>query len=274
MKNILVATDLSTRSDRAVQRAVRLSAKLGLPCHVLSVIDDDLPADMLATLLKDVEARLAQFVRSVAAPGQIVTSAAVAGDPQEVLLGLAEELDAGLVVLGLHRKRPLLDMVRDSTMVRIVRASRRPVLLVKDLPHQDYAKVLVPVSFSPACAAALRAARAIAPKAEMRSFHAVPVPFAGLTGDGPGSTMAQELCAEATRERDVWLTGQGFGGDLPEIEIISGGRSVTMERLAAIRPDLVAVGAHTRSGFLPNVLGSFVTDLIHSPPCDLLVSRG
>jgi nucleotide-binding universal stress UspA family protein len=159
-------------------------------------------------------------------------------------------------------------------MVQIVRASRRPVLLVKDLPHQDYAKVLVPVSFSPACAAALRAARAIAPKAEMRSFHAVPVPFAGLTGDGPGSTMAQDLCAEATRERDVWLAGQGFGGDLPEIEIISGGRSVTMERLAAIKPDLVAVGAHTRSGFLPNVLGSFVTDLIHSPPCDLLVSRG
>ena len=90
MKNILVATDLSTRSDRAVQRAVRLSAKLGLPCHVLSVIDDDLPADMRATLLKDVEARLAQFVKSVAAPGQTVTSAAVAGDPQEVLLGLAE----------------------------------------------------------------------------------------------------------------------------------------------------------------------------------------
>ena len=99
MKNILVATDLSTRSDRAVQRAVRLSAKLGLPCHVLSVIDDDLPADMRATLLKDVEARLAQFVKSVAAPGQIMTSAAVAGDPQEVLLGLA------VVALVTMRKR-------------------------------------------------------------------------------------------------------------------------------------------------------------------------
>ncbi|MBM3615898.1 MAG: universal stress protein [Alphaproteobacteria bacterium] len=61
---------------------------------------------------------------------------------------------------------------------------------------------------------------------------------------------------------------------MPEIEIISGGRTVTMERLAQIKPDLVVLGAHTRSGFLPNVLGSFVTDLIHSPPCDLLVSRG
>lgn len=274
MKNILVATDLSARSDRAVQRAVRLGAKLGLPCHVLSVIDDDLPGDLLTSLLKDVETRLTQFVNGVAAPGQRVTSGVMAGDPQEVLLAQAEALDAGLVVLGLHRRRPLLDLVRDSTMVRIVRTSRRPVLLVKDIPNHDYARVLVPVSFSPACAAAMRMAKAIAPSAEMRSFHAVPIPFAGLTGDGPGSAMAQELCVQAEKERDVWLAGLGMTEGLPEVEIISGGRSQTMERLASARPELIAVGAHTRSGFLPNVLGSFVTDLIHTAPCDLLVTRG
>lgn len=271
MKNILVATDLSSRSDRAVQRAVRLGAKLGLPCHVLAVIDDDLPGDLLASLTKDVEMRLAGFVQSTAAPGQRVTTAVMAGDPQEVLLRQAEAMDAGLVVLGLHRRRPLLDLVRDSTMVRIVRASLRPVLLVKDLPNTDYARVLVPVSFSPACAAALRVARDIAPKADLRSFHAVPTPFAGLTGDGPGSVMAQQLRAEATIERDAWAA---VPGDMPEVEIISGGRSETMERLSAGRPDLIAVGAHTRNGFVPNVLGSFVTDLIHTPPCDLLVTRG
>lgn len=273
MKNILVATDLSARSDRAVQRAIRLGAKLGVPCHVLSVVDDDLPGDMLASLLKGVETRLAQFVKTASEPGQHVTSAAVAGDPQEILLCMAETLDAGLVVLGLHRRRPLLDLVRDSTMVRIVRASRRPVLLVKDLPVNDQARVLIPVSFSPACAAAMRIAQEIAPRAEVRSFHAVPIPFAGLTGDGPGSAMAQELRAEATKERDGWLAGLGISDGIPDVEIISGGRSETMERLAVARPDLIAVGAHTRSGFLPDVLGSFVTDLIHTPPCDLLVTR-
>ena len=48
MPCILVATDLSTRSDRAVQRALRLGKKLHLPCRVVSVVDDDVPGDLLA----------------------------------------------------------------------------------------------------------------------------------------------------------------------------------------------------------------------------------
>lgn len=43
MTCILAATDLSTRSDRAVQRALRLSAKLKLPCRIVSVVDNDMP---------------------------------------------------------------------------------------------------------------------------------------------------------------------------------------------------------------------------------------
>lgn len=104
------------------------------------------------------------------------------------------------------------------------------------------------------------------PLSELRSFHAVPIPFQGLTGDGPGSDMARALRDEAAKERDAWTATLDPGTTRPEIEIISGGRSETMARMAAGRPDLIAVGAHTRSGFSPNVLGSFVTDLIVTPP--------
>lgn len=54
MTCILAATDLSTRSDRAVQRALRLSAKLKLPCRIVSVVDNDMPDDMLANRVNDV----------------------------------------------------------------------------------------------------------------------------------------------------------------------------------------------------------------------------
>jgi nucleotide-binding universal stress UspA family protein len=86
--------------------------------------------------------------------------------------------------------------------------------------------------------------------------------------------MARELCREATKERDAWTATLDPVIIPREIEIISGGRSETMARMAAGRPDLIAVGAHTRSGFSPNILGSFVTDLIVTPPCDVLVARG
>jgi nucleotide-binding universal stress UspA family protein len=274
MTCILAATDLSTRSDRAVQRALRLSVKLKLPCRIVSVVDNDMLDDMLADRVKDVTQWLDRFIGSLAVAGQVVTSSVVAGDPHQAILDQAEAHDATLLVLGLHRSRPFVDLFRDTTMVRIVRGSLRPVLLVNDPVDHDYARILVPVSFSPSCAAALRVARTIAPNAELRSFHAVPIPFQGLTGDGPGSDMARELCRKATKERDAW-TATLDPSTLPcEIEIISGGRSETMARMAAGRPDLIAVGAHTRSGFSPNVLGSFVTDLIVRPSCDVLVARG
>jgi nucleotide-binding universal stress UspA family protein len=274
MTCILAATDLSTRSDRAVQRALRLSAKLKLPCRIVSVVDNDMPDDMLADRVKDVTQRLDRFIGSLAVPDQEVTSSVVAGDPHQAILDQAEAHDATLLVLGLHRSRPFVDLFRNTTIERIVRGSLRPVLLVNDPVDHDYARILVPVSFSPSCAAALRMAGAIAPDAELRSFHAAPIPFQGLTGDGPGSDMARALCKEATKERDAW-TATLDPAILPrEIEIISDGRSETMDRMAAGRPDLIAVGAHTRSGLSPNVLGSFVTDLIVAPPCDVLVARG
>ena len=274
MSCILAATDLSTRSDRAVQRALRLSAKLKLPCRIVSVVDNDMPDDMLAERMKEVTHRLKRFTESLSAPSQMVTSTVVAGDPDQAILAQAEAHDATLLVLGLHRSRPFLDLFRDTTMARIVRRSLRPVLLVNDPADHDYARVLAPVSFSPSCAVALRMAQTIAPDAELRSFHAVHVPFSGLTGDGPGSVMARALCDEATTERDAWTATLDPSLTRPEIEIISGGRTETMARMAAGRPDLIAVGAHTRRGFSPNVLGSFVTDLIVMPPCDVLVVRG
>ncbi len=273
MTCILAATDLSIRSDRAVQRALRLGRVLNLPCHIISVIDDDLPSDLLATRKAEVAARLMRFVDSASAPGQDVTFDVIAGDVHAAVQAEAEARDAALLVLGLHRSRPLLDLIRETTMVRIVRATQRPVLLVRNPADHDYARVLAPVCFSPSCASALLAVRAIAPRAELRSFHAVPIPFSGLTGDGPGSAMARELCAEATAERDRWQASFDQRPDPINIEIISGYLSEIMARLTVDRPDLIAVGAHTRSGFVPSVLGSFVTDLIVTPPCDVLVVR-
>ncbi|MCZ0963407.1 universal stress protein [Paracoccus sp. EF6] len=273
MRCILVATDLSVRSDRAVQRALRLSAMLKLPCRIVSVIDSDLPDDMQTFLKNDVEQRLSRFAQSLTAPGQEVSCKVLSGDPHEAIVDQAETDDAGLVVLGLHRPRPFRDMVQGTTMVRIVRASPRPVLLVNDTADHDYTRVLLPVSFSPACAAAMRIAGMVAPGARIQSFHAVPIPFPGFIGEGPDGATARDLCRQAEKERDTWVATLDPEIAVPEIEIVSAGRIETMSRMAAEKPDLIAVGAHTRVGFSPNVLGSFVTDLIKNPPCDVLVAR-
>ena len=38
-------------------------------------------------------------------------------------------------------------------------------------------------------------------------------------------------------------------------------------------PDLIALGAHTRSGLSPYTLGSFAANLVRHPPTDLLLAH-
>ena len=101
---------------------------LDVPCRIVSIFDNDLPGDMMADRMNEVAHRLTRFTESLAVPGQMVTSTVLAGDPDEAILDQAildqaildqaEAHDATLVVLGLHRSRPFLDLFRDTTMVR------------------------------------------------------------------------------------------------------------------------------------------------------------
>lgn len=273
MQTILVTTDLSERADRAVSRALRLAASTGADCHVLFVSDDNLPQDLAATLRDKGESRLRRFL-DAAPHGRRAKVIASLGDPVPTICDTAAALNADLVVLGLHRPRPFLDALRETTMERLVRHLPQPVLLVRDPADHDYRSVLAAVSFSPACASALRAARAIAPEARISGFHAIHIPFVGLTGEGPGSATARQMLHEAETARNEWTRSEDLPPELAEVTMITDGITQAFERqLVAKEADLVALGAHTRSHYLANGLGSFAAALIRNPPTDLLIAR-
>ena len=46
MKHILVATDLTARSDRAIERAFSLARETGAELTILHAVDDELPASV------------------------------------------------------------------------------------------------------------------------------------------------------------------------------------------------------------------------------------
>lgn len=274
MKKILVATDLSERSDRAVLRALRLAEVTGAECHALFAADDTLPQDLARTLVNEADLRLRRFLDAAPGGGAKAQGTAVLGDPVATICDKAAELGAGLVVLGLHRPRPFLDALRETTMERLVRLLPLPVLLVRDPADHEYQGVLAAVSFSPACAAALRAARRVAPSARLAAFHAILVPFGGLTGEGPGGAMARQMTREAEAAREAWARSEAVPAELAEVEMITGSLGQVFERqLRATGADLVALGAHTRSLYLASSLGSFTAELIRNPPADLLIAR-
>lgn len=275
MPAILAASDLSSRGDRAIARALRLGAAMALPVRIITAVDDDLPGALLARRLTEAEAALDRVLAGLSrAPGQVISRAALPGEPSSVIPAAAHAEHATLVVLGLHRPRPFLDLLRETTMERLVRMIRRPVILARDPADRDYARVLSPVSFSPACSAALAAARMVAPGAEIHAFHALHIPYAGLTGEGTEGPMARALTAETETARAAWALAAPLPEGVAMPQILPGGfGQILQAEIDRFRPDLLAMGAHTRSGWVPNGLGGTVAQTIRNPPCDVMVAR-
>lgn len=272
MDTIIVATDLSDRSDRAVDRALHLAEASGATCHVVSVVDDALPVELSKQLSTGVEEHIQSALETQKSSVKVEVTI-LRGDVAEMLIRFAHLHDADLIVLGLHRRRTFLDSMRETTMTRIVAASPTPVLLVKNDVTESYAKALVPVSFSPSCAGAFKSAAKTAPGAKITGFHALHIPFRGLTG-GEDSDMARAVMAEAEQARENWMKEQGLGSDVTPPEIIPGAvRIVFDQKIREEKPDLLAVGAHTRSGLAIQKLGGFAAELVRDPPVDLLISH-
>jgi len=275
LKKITVATDLSDRSDRAVLRAFALAQKHGAALTVFHVVDADLPDDMENVMLGEARANAERFVSGLG-HGARAEVVCIAGDPVEEIINVARG-DLDLLVVGVHRARPFLDALRETTVQKTVRHAPCTVLLVKGSPEKDYGTVLYPTDFSPASKAAVEAAAAVAPEAKLCPLSALQVPYSGRLARSPG--LANQLEASFRREAKasakVWLSSLDVAAErLEEVTLTAGGAiSVIHGAVTEYGADLIALGAHGRAGVMLTLLGSVANDLIRDPPCDLLIAR-
>ena len=272
MDTILVATDISERSDRAIERALHLANDHNAKCHVVSVVDDALPVEISDNLARSISQRLQALVNRTA-DGVETEVTVLRGETVEMLTRFAILHDADLTVLGMHRPRVFLDGFRETTMERLVTSSKVPVLLVKNNVESSYRNALVLISFSPSCVTAINTVKQLAPAAAVSSFHALQVPFSDHASETGDTEMARAAAQDAEKVRDRWVASNSLPDGTPETEIIAGSvRQVMEEKLQTLTPDLLAIGAHTRSGLVMRRLGAFAAELVRQPPVDLLIS--
>jgi nucleotide-binding universal stress UspA family protein len=281
MQRILVASDLSARSDRAVERALGLAEQHQAVLSVLHAIDDELPARVTERLESEAHATLHALLQSLPIAARVDCTVEVRyGRHADTIVERAEALDADLIVLGKHRSGGILDFFRGSTGERIVRASSHPVLVVKERAAQPYERFLAAVDFSPPSRKALEFAWMLAPQAEALLVHAYDVPFSGLLF---GGASMDELAKKHQRQfQDLVETQIGdFLRDLPRrlersaVEAREGTPEVVVPQMIAARsPDLLVVGTHGRSGLGRALLGSVAETLLAHAACDVLAVRG
>lgn len=190
-QRILAATDLSAPSRHAVDRAYRLAAERNWPLTLLHAIPAGL-FDSIQALLSMDSPSLDQSLEMDALShmqalngdprhthGVEAECTVIHGQPIDAIAAHAEQHDTALLVLGARGEGFLRQLTLGSTASRLVRKTRRPVLVVKQPPHECYRRVLVAVDFSPASLLALRQLHQLAPGATLVLLHAVEIPFEG-----------------------------------------------------------------------------------------------
>ncbi|WP_417526126.1 universal stress protein [Marinovum sp.] len=267
IKKIMIASDLSERSDRALRRGLTLAAELDSEVTLVSVVDDAFPAHIAEDLLTKCRNHLASV--ATYGEGRSCDVQVEIGDPTQRLVEMVTDGRFDLVVVGRHRHRGLLDQWRPTTVERVVAHALTPVLLVVTPGEGPYQRVLAPVAFSRACRRSVDTAFEIAPDAEFHLFYAWMAPFEGLTG-GRHSDMARAVERETRNLSAAW---SALGtADLPPVELVHGGvRNALDGQSRKWSPDLIAVGAHARSLSFTG-LGSFAAEMVRDPGVDLLIA--
>lgn len=135
---ILCAVDFSPASAVALDRAHELAARLGATLHVLHAweVRTRLVDDPRAQPEAIVERRRAALSAAIADLGDAVPIEThfVRGEGASEILRHAGELDAGLVVIGNLGRSNLARFMIGTVAERVVRASERPVLVVRAPP--------------------------------------------------------------------------------------------------------------------------------------------
>lgn len=141
MKTLLVPTDFSEASDRALEVAIDLASQLGGAIELVHVQPDPVtvlpPPIEVATFTPGsaeesahVAAELARRADRVRLRRLACRSTNRFGNVAEQVVSRAEEIRAELIVMGTHGRTGLRHAVLGSVAERVVQRSSRPVLVV------------------------------------------------------------------------------------------------------------------------------------------------
>jgi nucleotide-binding universal stress UspA family protein len=183
ISHILVATDLTDRSERALERATQLcrdgrAHRLTL-LHVVAV---GLPPTLAAQQLNGAETFLASKLAQLPSVGIQAPAGVIVrtGNPFSTIISEGIKVKADLILVGAPGDSPYARAVVGTTAERVIRFGECPVLLINQSPRGRYARVLVAFDGSDGAMRSLAAAVAIAPDAEFRIVHAWWPPPASL----------------------------------------------------------------------------------------------
>ncbi len=284
MKKILLATDLTARSDRAMGRAIQIAKEQNAQLHILHVVPPYKKSPANSSLKEQAEDLIRVFLdgyqghASIRKHIEIVESSEI----YQSVLDYAHKIKVDLIVMGLHGKTKFRDLFVGTNIERVVRIGNKPVLMVKDKAIEPYKEVVSAVDFALASRNALRFAYGVCPKAEFEVIHTYFIPTAYASG--AGMAYAVQINDNTEKEQHKAMVSfvnteesyykKTYGGKTLKLiyELSEGSPYRTLvNKVKKKKADLITIGAHSKSIITPSKLGGVAEDILSNPPCDVLV---
>lgn len=278
-RHILLATDFSTRSDRALRRATMIAKLINATITLVHVVDNDQPLHLIDgqvnaswSMLED-SARTIGVFDGIPADARIVTGDAFSG-----ILQVAEDVSADLIVVGPHR-RQIRDIFAGTTAERIIAHSTRPVLMTAGVPTSPYDRVLIALDMDDVSKSAAQHAQELGffGPAKLVAMHAFDTPARGMMQ----RAMNEPAEIEHYVAVEARLAADRFAAFVTETELyperqrtrpINGSAARTILE-AAQEEDaaLIILGTSQRKGLGRFMLGSVAEDVLSDADRDVLV---
>jgi nucleotide-binding universal stress UspA family protein len=290
IQTLLAATDLSAPARHAVARAASVAAQTGARLILIHVINLGLMESLRRllgqsgqTVEKQLVAEAANELNRLAVDmdkryGVTADVHVATGGVLQEIGHHVEQFDADLLVMGARGAGFVRDLLIGSTTEKVIRKITRPLLVVKQMPHEPYRKVLVPVDFSSRSVTALNLAPAIAPESQLVLLNAFEAPFeeklryAGID-DHEMIELLGAAKQEANYRMDELLLKTGLSGPAMQRIVVHGHPTTCiLEQEQEQDCDLIVIGKHGYGMVEELLLGSVTKQVLALASCDLLVA--
>ena len=282
-KTILLATDLSARSDRALDRAVQLARQWNAALIAVHALENQTHATRSPTYedlpswrrppdpVVAVERQIRRDIREPVADLRIVVTE---GDAADAILDIVERERCDLIVVGAAHDQGLGRVFLGRTVEHLIRHAPTSVLVVKSRPSGPYRHILVGTDFTDEARHGLAVAAKLFPDAVFAVMHAFDMPYRSLWG---ASQLSRDFSAMEHEEIQTFVKDTDLAEDIrarvvtliehgpPEIMI----HNYVVEKNA----DLTVIGALGRGMLFHLLVGGHAPKIVDGTPGDILVVR-
>ena len=295
VRNVLVTTDFSPASFRAIEAALPLINAFNAEIHLIYVVPPAAPFSSLSdmpVILADSEfrrrihPRLQEIATCHSVPLRPRNVHVLKGRPFEQICRLARDLKIDLIVTATRGLTGLKHVVLGSTAERVVRYSPCPVLVVRSSgaclrngkrpgTSLRIKKILVPIDFSKCSQQGFEYARAFS--AQLRSklilMHSL-CPASHVTNGEDAPRAFPDLLRRCEAEAATKLRRLSGGSSAMEIDIPRTFGHAGLQvccRAEKLSIDLIVISTHGTTGLKHALLGSTAEYVVRHAPCSVLV---